>query len=710
MATVSDITITPLSGLNHIDALLDTGPDWNYKTGGAANTIVYTFSVTSGNETGDTSIQGGVYALNATQQASARSAFAYISSLTGIVFKETAIGSDADVHVCYTDIVSYYTTGLCSWSYSYTHIGDELNSWSGEAWVYLDNVQFGSENKNLAAGGEGYETLLHELGHMLGLKHPFDDDIHLPAATDNTDYTLMSYTSTLNMHSQFSAYDVAALAWLYGGDGLGGALGINSAGGARYVVGSGAADTLAGTAGADKLQGNGGDDSIDGGAGTDTAVFSASFGASHFSLDGDAIVVTSALDGVDTVRAVEVFQFSDGSYTRAQIFNDNTPPAAPTAAAASNASGYAAGNRPLVTGVAEAGALVKVYSGKSELGSAVAGADGHYSVTLNTLADGSYSVFSTATDHAGNVSAASASVAFKVDTVAPAVPVASVTMALPNQPVFSGSGEAGATISLFNMGNVVIGTATVSGNGSWTAAPLPLVNGSYSVTVQSADGAGNISSAAGALAFTVATALNLNGTGGNDMLKATAGNNAIDGGAGIDTAVYSGARANTTVTRTAGGYSTTAATGGDGTDMLYNVERIVFADRAVALDIDGHGGQAYRMYSVFGRAPDQAGLGYWISVLDRGLSVMEMAGYFIDSPEFVRIFSSSVTTDAFVETMYLNVLHRASEAEGKAYWIDAIEHHGLSRAQVLSYFSESQENIAALVGVVGNGFDFIPYA
>ena len=53
MATVSDITTTPLSGLNYIDALLDSGPDWNFQTGAsdsAVYTLKYTFSVSAGTE------------------------------------------------------------------------------------------------------------------------------------------------------------------------------------------------------------------------------------------------------------------------------------------------------------------------------------------------------------------------------------------------------------------------------------------------------------------------------------------------------------------------------------------------------------------------------------------------------------------------------------------------------------------------------------
>ena len=53
MATVSDITTTPLSGLNYIDALLDSGPDWNFLTDSSGNsiyTLKYTFSVSAGTE------------------------------------------------------------------------------------------------------------------------------------------------------------------------------------------------------------------------------------------------------------------------------------------------------------------------------------------------------------------------------------------------------------------------------------------------------------------------------------------------------------------------------------------------------------------------------------------------------------------------------------------------------------------------------------
>ncbi|HZV64257.1 MAG TPA: matrixin family metalloprotease, partial [Telluria sp.] len=242
MATVSDVETTPLSGYNHIDALLDIGPDWNYLTP-VGNTILYTFSVASGNESG----QAGQLAFSAAQQAAARTAMKYISALTGIAFTETSNGAAAQVHLCNVDIAGANVTGLCSWSASYLPQGATLLSYTANAYVYLDDREWGAVNANLTAGTQGYETLLHELGHMLGLKHPFDDAINLPASQDSTLNTLMSYTEIGGPYATFRQYDIAALNWLYGGDGLRGNLGINSTTGARYLTGTNAMDALVGT-------------------------------------------------------------------------------------------------------------------------------------------------------------------------------------------------------------------------------------------------------------------------------------------------------------------------------------------------------------------------------------------------------------------------------------------------------------------------------
>ncbi|MFL6672021.1 MAG: DUF4214 domain-containing protein [Massilia sp.] len=717
MATVSDIEKTTPSGLNHIDALLDKGPDWNYLTP-VGNTLQYTFSVTSGNETG----QSGQEAFTLAQQLCVRGAFDYISRLTGIQFAETANGAAAQLHFANIDITDPIVTGLCSWTHSYTYTTDnQLVSYDANAYVYLDNVQWYAQNRDLSVGRDGYETLLHELGHALGLKHPFreaDDPastIVLPQSQDNTTNTLMSYTHIGGPRAAFSQYDVAALNWLYGGDGLGGALGVNSVTGARYITGTNGADTLMGTQFDDTLEGDGGNDMINGGNGTDTVVFRNA--RSTYTInqlpDGD-LEVAGTTDGVDHLTSIEVLSFADGSFQRAQVGSDTTAPAAPTLKVAKNAAGYSLGNTPLVSGQAEANATVKLYKGDVLLGTTQADAKGLWTMTTIKLADGlNYSVFAKATDAAGNTSVASAVDTFNVDATAPVIPTAAVLAPDGNnQPLFSGAGEAGTVIHLIRAGDFIeIGRTTVGVDGKWVLDSAPLPNGKYDVSVVSADQADNATTAAARLSFTVASTANLAGGAANDQLRPGAGNSAVDGQGGIDTVNYQGPRSNFTVTKDVWGYSVVDKVGDNGHDSLINVERIHFGDDSwLALDVNGVAGQAYRMYqAAFDRTPDLAGLGYWISRMDNGAKLNQVAAEFINQPEFDALYGKNPSSADFINHLYNNVLHRAPDAAGFNYWMDSLDVQHATRDYVLGFFTESPENQALVIGSIQNGFAFAPW-
>ncbi|AWL06113.1 hypothetical protein DIR46_17845 [Massilia oculi] len=363
MASISDITVTPLSGLNHIDALLDKGPDWNFLTPNPyGNTLYYTFSIASGNEAG----RSGQEMFSVPQQAATRTAFDYLHQVTGIIFEETGDGGLAQIHLANLDIEGAYTTGLASWRAGYSG-SSSLASYSANAYLYLDNAEYRGMTQNLTPGGQGYETLLHELGHVLGLKHPFYEEggdgaqIVLSRNEDHTGNTLMSYTPDGRVHSTYSPYDIAALNWLYGGDGLRGALGINSTTGGRYITGTDRADTLTGTAFNDILQGNGGNDMIDGGSGRDTAVFNADRSAYSFSdLGNGALAVSHSTQGTTTLRNIDVLQFADMSVERANLA-DLLAPGKPVLSLTLNAKDYARGNMPTMTGAAEPNSTVRVY-------------------------------------------------------------------------------------------------------------------------------------------------------------------------------------------------------------------------------------------------------------------------------------------------------------------------------------------------------------
>lgn len=79
----------------------------------------------------------------------------------------------------------------------------------------------------------------------------------------------------------------------------------------------------------------------------------------------------------------------------------------------------------------------------------------------------------------------------------------------------------------------------------------------------------------------------IRGGDGNDLLSGGAGDDTIDGGEGSDRAQYSGQRSDYTVTRHDDGSFTVtdSRAGGDGTDVLTNVELLNFSDQQVRIGV-----------------------------------------------------------------------------------------------------------------------------
>lgn len=174
---------------------------------------------------------------------------------------------------------------------------------------------------------------------------------------------------------------------------------------------------------------------------------------------------------------------------------------------------------------------------------------------------------------------------------------------------------------------------------------------------------------------------------------------------GLDEAVFTGAAAAYTVGKSGSGFVVLHQ---DGTRVVLDgVERLRFDDRQLALDIDGVAGQAYRLYqAAFDRKPDEAGVGYWMRRMDDGASLESVARAFLHSAEFERQYGVEPGNEAFLDALYTNVLHRAPDPDGYAYWLNALRAN-FERAELLVLFSESAENVAQVIGSIENGFAYL---
>lgn len=193
-----------------------------------------------------------------------------------------------------------------------------------------------------------------------------------------------------------------------------------------------------------------------------------------------------------------------------------------------------------------------------------------------------------------------------------------------------------------------------------------------------------------------------NGAGGAGAVV-DASQGTIDGGGGIDTLYLRGAHTQYTIAHTTSGFS---VTGNGVNEWVTNVERLAFTDGFVGLDIKGDAGMAYRIYqAAFNRTPDTGGLGFWIDAMDKGMGLEELSANFIGSVEFQNTYGG-LNNAQFVTQIYQNVLHRAPDPGGLAFWQNQLDSGTWTRAVVLTGFSESNENQANVIGAIQDGAYF----
>ena len=132
-------------------------------------------------------------AFSAAQAASFRQAITLWDELIAPNFTEVADSGSSfgEIRVAFTGIAQQGVAG-----YAYSGSPRAPGSQVGDIWI--DNELTGQNFTPPAPGSQptinGFEILLHEIGHTLGLKHPFEGS-PLPNGFDNLRYTVQSYTA-----------------------------------------------------------------------------------------------------------------------------------------------------------------------------------------------------------------------------------------------------------------------------------------------------------------------------------------------------------------------------------------------------------------------------------------------------------------------------------------------------------------------------------
>jgi len=187
-------------------------------------------------------------------------------------------------------------------------------------------------------------------------------------------------------------------------------------------------------------------------------------------------------------------------------------------------------------------------------------------------------------------------------------------------------------------------------------------------------------------------------------------NQTITGSSGVEKVVFNEPSSNFKIT-ISGSTATMVDGGGSyGTNTLNNIQRLQFTDTNIALDIAPNqtAGSVYMLYqATFNRTPDAAGLGYWIAQVDKGANIItNVAASFVTSPEFVAKYGSNPSNASYVDNLYQNVLHRAGESGGVAYWNQQLNTGAATKAFVLEQFATLAEGAALVAPTIAHGIAY----
>lgn len=250
--------------------------------------VVVTFSFSTKKPGYDTVDRSGFTAFSEAQKDAAREALDIWAEKTGLTFLEVSQSTGGQIRFAKVNMDGQTNaTGGPVKGYGY---------FPGYGYLYVDgnptivpvydtlggdvfmNAETFNGSGTMNPGTAGFSILLHEIGHAIGFKHPFEGKPTLSPSKDHGDYTVMSYNRS-NSTTELGSLDIEAAQLYYGKKSFKYSfnektkvLKLQGTSKNDVILGTELNDVINGRGGKDKLIGSVGDDKLNGGKKADMLI------------------------------------------------------------------------------------------------------------------------------------------------------------------------------------------------------------------------------------------------------------------------------------------------------------------------------------------------------------------------------------------------------------------------------------------------------
>lgn len=192
---------------------------------------------------------------------------------------------------------------------------------------------------------------------------------------------------------------------------------------------------------------------------------------------------------------------------------------------------------------------------------------------------------------------------------------------------------------------------------------------------------------------------------GADTIVSGIGIDTIDGGLGFDVVQLAGTADNWVVTTDGELVVISGAPGSGNAAEAVDIDFISFTGAtgnqfSTVVTYTENQAEAMRLYQgLLDRSADLSGAQFWITQADEEVGQLAMANAFMSSPEYLAKYGTQTNTE-FVQQLYSNALDRAPEQAGLDFWVNALDTGAASRAQLAITLINSPEGAEKIANVV----------